>query len=56
MPETVKRDYTGQSKKQPCSHQKRGGGPSGGSFPKSLPSRDGKYEGTAAGKTKRNKF
>jgi len=56
MPETVKRPYTAQSKSQPVTKGKKDSTGGGAKFPKTPACSDGKYEGTAAGKTKLNKF
>lgn len=56
MPETNKRDYTGQSKKTSVTPQGRKSVGGGAKYPKVPSSKDGQYEGTAAGKTKLGKF
>jgi hypothetical protein len=56
MPETVKREYTGMSKSMSIKRQGKANPGTGPKFPKVPASRDGKYEGTAAGKTKLAKF
>jgi len=52
MVETVKREYTAESKKQPKTIQGRSGSSSGQKFPTVPSGTDGNYEHTAAGKTK----
>jgi len=52
MPETNKREYTSQSKKQAKTLQGKGGTSGGQKFPNEPSGSDGNYEHTAAGKTK----